>query len=155
MTPYHPETNAQCKRFNQTIVSMIGMLVIKGRKHWKKYLTMLVHVYNCTKNNVTDFSPYHLMYGCKPQLPINIWFCLTSTESEEHSHSKFLAKLKSQVWQCYELAEKHQNKESIHQGQWHDCKIRASGLEPGDLCLVQQKVFGGKHKIKDHWVNTK
>ena len=30
-----------------------------------------------------------------------------------------------------------------------------SKLEPRDLCLVRQKVFGGKHKIGDHWENTK
>ena len=33
--------------------------------------------------------------------------------------------------------------------------MKASRLEPGDLCLVRQKVFGGKHKISDHWENTK
>ena len=33
--------------------------------------------------------------------------------------------------------------------------MRAFRLECGDLCLVQQKAFGGKHKIGDHWENTK
>ena len=34
-------------------------------------------------------------------------------------------------------------------------KRRPSGHKPGDLCLVQQKAFTGKHKIGDHWENTK
>ena len=33
--------------------------------------------------------------------------------------------------------------------------MRASRFEPGDLCLVRQKVFGGNHNIDDHWENTK
>ena len=33
--------------------------------------------------------------------------------------------------------------------------MRVSRLEPGDLCLIRQKVFCGKHKISDHWENTK
>ena len=33
--------------------------------------------------------------------------------------------------------------------------MKASRLDPGDLCLVRQKVFKGKHKISDHWENTK
>ena len=40
---------------------------------------MLVHAYNCTKNAM-DFSPYYLMYGHKPQLPIDIKFGLTSPQ---------------------------------------------------------------------------
>ena len=33
--------------------------------------------------------------------------------------------------------------------------MRASRLEPGDLYLVRQKAFGGKHKIGDQWENAK
>ena len=33
--------------------------------------------------------------------------------------------------------------------------MRASKLTPGDLHLVRQKVFGGKHKISDCWENAK
>ena len=33
--------------------------------------------------------------------------------------------------------------------------MRPSRLEPGDLCLVQQKVFVGKHKIGNCWENIK
>ena len=68
------------------------MLETKDKVHWKDYLPTLVHPYNCTKNNATDFSPYYLMYGQKPRLPIDIRFGLTSPQAEEHSHKKFLAK---------------------------------------------------------------
>ena len=67
--PYHPETNSQCERFNQMLLNMIGTLESDDRQHCKDYLPTLVHAYNCTKNNATDFSPYYLMYGCKSRLP--------------------------------------------------------------------------------------
>ena len=34
-------------------------------------------------------------------------------------------------------------------------KWESPKLKPGDLCQVRQKVFVGKHKIGDHWENTK
>ena len=74
------------------------------------------------------------MYGCKPQLPIDILFGLTSPQSEDCSHNK--------LWWCYELTNKHQLKESAHQKQQYNWKMRASKVKPGDLCLVQQKAFG-------------
>ena len=40
-----------------------------------------------------DISPYYLMCGQKPMLPIDIRFGLASPQAEEHSHNKFLARL--------------------------------------------------------------
>ena len=108
---------ANAKDSTRLFISMIGMLEIKDKQHWKEYLPIPVHTYNCTKNNVTDFSPYHLMYGCKPWLPIDIEFGLTSPQSEEHSHNKFLEKLSNRLQWCYELANQHQCKESTCQKQ--------------------------------------
>ena len=41
---------------------------------------MLVHAYNCTRNNVTDFIPYYLMFGRKSCLPIDIPFGTNTAE---------------------------------------------------------------------------
>ena len=74
--PYHPETNSQCKRFNQMLINVIGTLESNDKQHWKDYFP----TYNCTKNNAMDFSPYYLMYRCKPMLPIDIKFGLMSSK---------------------------------------------------------------------------
>ena len=94
---------------------MISTLETKDKQHRKDYLPTLVLAYNCTKYNVTDFSPYYLMYRHKPRILIDIRFTLTSLQSEEHSHNKFLAKLSTQLWQCYELVDQNQHMESTHQ----------------------------------------
>ena len=62
-TPYHPETNGQCERFNQMLINMIGTLDSDDEQHWKDYLPTLVHAYNCTKNNATDLAPTILCMG--------------------------------------------------------------------------------------------
>ena len=77
-TSYHPETNGQCERFNQMVIIMIGTFESNDKQQWKDYLHTLVHAYNCTKNNTKDFNTYYLMYRCKPRLPIDNRFGLTS-----------------------------------------------------------------------------
>ena len=41
--PYHPETNNQCERFNQTLINMIGTLESDDKQHWRDYFPTLVH----------------------------------------------------------------------------------------------------------------
>ena len=71
---YHLQTNGQCKTFNSTLINILGTLPPGHRSNWKGSIRMLVHMYNCTCNSVTGFSPYLLIYGRQPQLPIDINF---------------------------------------------------------------------------------
>ena len=66
MSVYHPQTNGQYEHFNATLINMLGTLPGKTKSTWREQVPKLVHAYNCTRNNATDFSLYHLMFGRKP-----------------------------------------------------------------------------------------
>ena len=70
--PYRPQTNGQCECFNVTLISMLGTLPEKAKVTWPEQISTLVHAYNCTRSNATGFSPYFLMYGRHPLLPIDV-----------------------------------------------------------------------------------
>ena len=71
-TSGHPQTNGQCERFNAILINMLGTLPNKTKSTWREQVPTLVHAYNCTRNNVTGFSPYYLMFGWKPYLTIDL-----------------------------------------------------------------------------------
>ena len=53
---YQPKTNEQCEFFNATLINMLGTLPEKPKSTWREQVPALVHAYNCTRNNVTDFQ---------------------------------------------------------------------------------------------------
>ena len=42
-SPYRPETNGQCERFNQTLINMIGTLLVDDNLNWPDWISTLTH----------------------------------------------------------------------------------------------------------------
>ena len=57
---------------NSTISSMQKTLTDKEKTIWNYLANKLTFVYNCTKHSSIGYSPYHLLFGYKPPLPINL-----------------------------------------------------------------------------------
>ena len=74
MTPYHPQSNGTVERVHQTLRRMIGKLNNKHRKNWPDHLSSITHAYNSTRSQITGYSPYFLMMGRRPRLPVDLLF---------------------------------------------------------------------------------
>ena len=75
-SPYHPQTSGQYEQFNNTLLNMLGTLTPEQKKDWKTYVPAMVHAHNCTRNAATGYSPYYLLFGREPRLPIDVEFGL-------------------------------------------------------------------------------
>ncbi|XP_055362214.1 retrovirus-related Pol polyprotein from transposon 412 [Betta splendens] len=102
-SPYHPRGNP-VERYNRTLLSMLGTLEDKNKTKWREYVKPLTHAYNCTRNDVTGFSPYELMFGRQPRLPIDIAFGLPVKAKESSSHSQYVRNLKFHLEESYQTA---------------------------------------------------
>ena len=73
-SPYHAQTNGQVERMNQTIIRMIGKLEVEKKACWSEHLPELLMVYNATRSAVTGYSPYYLLFGRRPRIPVDYLF---------------------------------------------------------------------------------
>ena len=60
---------------------MLGTLSAEDNVDWKSHIADMTHAYNFMKKANTNFSPYLLMFGRHPTLPIDIALGLHRTSS--------------------------------------------------------------------------
>lgn len=149
-TPYHPMGNGLTERFNRTLISMLGTLHPSQKTNWKAHVAPLVHAYNCTRHDATGQSPYFLMFGRQPRLPIDLAFGLVKDKDRE-PQLVYIQELKERLLQAYQLATETAKKAKEKQKTLYDLRARAATIEKGDRVLVKRVAFDGKHKLADKW----
>ena len=83
---------------------MLGALAEKPKGTWREQVPTLVHAYNCSRNNATDFSLYYLMFGRKSCLPIDISFGTITADLKGNTSTNYVENLKWRIEWAYMTA---------------------------------------------------
>ena len=74
------------------------------QKHdWKSHIAPLVYAYNCTRHESTGMSPFSLMFGRDPLLPVDWAFGLDSNQTQKVPLTKYMDSLKARLKHSFEL----------------------------------------------------
>ena len=124
------------------------------RKIGREWIATLTHVYNCMVSSVTGFSPYFLVFGHTPRIPLDVGMSVMLIEQGDSSHQNYVQKLRAWLEWAYWIARENNQKESERHRKYYDCKFKCMSLRPDDLVLVHVKAPTGDHKIADCWEAT-
>ena len=150
-TPYHPEGNGQVERMNRTLLQMLKTLTERQKSNWKESLNKLMFAYNSTRSEVTGFSPFYLLFGRSPRLPVDLLFGLTP-ETGTPDHKEYMKKWKAQMQEAYDITTANAKKTADRNKRNYDNKVRSSVLHEGDRVLVRNMTpRGGTGKLRNHW----
>ena len=151
-TPYHPQSNGQCERFNSTLCNMLGTLSDEEKSDWKSHLGCMTHACNCTKHASTTYSPYYLMFGRHPRLPIDVAFGLHKPNcSDNCSKSRYIQKLRRRLNYAHKKASKYSSEQAQKYKTSYDKSVKGPQLQVNDLVLVKIVAHKARHKIQDKW----
>ncbi|XP_030833612.1 uncharacterized protein LOC115920950 [Strongylocentrotus purpuratus] len=148
-TPYHPEGNAQCERFNRTMHDRLRTLPPEKKRRWPEHLPELVYAYNCTPHSSTGYSPYYLFFGREPVLPIDRQLGLQHSESD----SEWLEAHHRRLRTAFDLARQMTEKEALRRRERVNRTAEDTSLVIGARVFTRNRVLG-RNKIQDVWCDT-
>lgn len=71
-TAFHPRTDGQTERQNQTLEHFMRTYVNFEQDDWARWIPMAQHVYNNSKHSVTGMTPMEALMGFRGQIRINV-----------------------------------------------------------------------------------
>ena len=151
-TLYHPQMNGSAERVHQTLQRMIGKLDSECHQKWLEHLRSVLIAYNATHSLVMGFSLYYLMFGWRPQLPVDLLFPTRWEHNLTCTIDKYVKTLYKHLRKSMKLAQDSALKEALRQKCLYNCKVGAVELQSEDHVLVKLDAFCGQHqKLKNQW----
>ena len=150
-SPYHAQTNGQVERMNQMIIRMIGKLEEDKKACWSEHLPELLMAYNAKRSTVTGYSPYYLLFGRRPRIPVDYLFPTLHDSPHQTKMEVSVVAMQKRLEEAFAVARRVTSKEAAKQCCYYDRKAGAVALQPGDIFMVCTDGFVGKQKVKDRW----
>ena len=151
-TPYHPQSNGAVERTHQTLRRMIGKLEMKKRRDWPEHLSSVTLAYNATRSQITGYSPYFLMLGRRPRLPIDLLFPTSRLLPNQKGIHEYVNALYSRLQEATKVARKSAADEAARHKRLYDRRAGSVELRTGDKVLVSLDAFRGqRRKLKNRW----
>ena len=150
-SPYHAQTNGQVERMNQMIIRMISKLEEDKKVCWSEHLLELLMAYNATCSAVTGYSPYYLLFGRRPRIPVDYLFPTLHDSPHQTKMEVSVAAMQKRLKKAFAVARHLTSEEAAKQCRYYDRKAGAVALQPGDVVMVCTNGFVGKWKVKNRW----
>ena len=150
-SPYHPEGNGQCGRFNGTMHDRLRTLSPERKRRWPEFLPELVFAYNCTPHSTTGYSPYYLFFGKEPTLPLD--HMLGSVSQVEGGRSEWIIEHQERLEKAFRLASVRTEKEALRRQARSNLKAADTSLHVGARVYLRNRVKR-RNKMQDVWDAT-
>ncbi len=135
---YHPQCDGHTERFNKTLGIMLAKLMEDHPLDWDELLPYCVFAYNISMHASTKLSPYYILYGREPKLPMDHMFG-TAEYDKPKSTKTYVRQLQNRLEEISIIAKanmeeaQHRQKASYDERKSHTLQP----LQPGEKVWVK------------------
>lgn len=151
-TPWHPSGNGQCERFNRTLHDLLRSLPPEQKRRWPRHLAQVTFAYNTAVHQTTGMTPYFLMFGREPQLPVD--FMVESEPEEDLPLEEWVDEHQKSLAAAYETVQRKVDSKIAQRESKNQAVDMDSDFEEGDLVYTRNHAVRGRNKIQDFWDPT-
>ena len=147
-TPYRPQSDGMCERFNRSMLMMLRAVVNESRTDWDDWLPHVALAYNSSAHETTGLSPFKMMLGREANLPLDVMF----GPPPRHSTcvTEYVEWLRQTLMKSHEYARKHCKKAALRQKRNYDSRCNPIGYEVGKFAW-RWIPPGGSKKLARGW----
>jgi hypothetical protein len=154
-SPYHPQCNGSCERFNGTMKSMLRALSEQYPDTWDQTVPWILFAYREVPVETLGFSPFELLFARQVPGPLallkNGWLHASKVKSSKKSVVQFVLDMRERLRESIAQASEHAKQQNLRSKIWYDKLARTRSFDPGQEVLallplaknpLQAKYFG-------------
>ena len=146
-TAYHPQSQGQVERMNAIVSQTLRCLIsdVPDLTRWREFLPTMEMVINSLPNRSTGYSPFYLVYGYHPVLPVEL------LKGDEKTNVESVEKFVERTQAVWRHAQEQMQKAVTTQKAYYDRKHRDVQFTIGDSVLLSTqnlRLKGIPHKLQ-------
>ena len=127
-TAYHPQTDGQTERVNQSVKEFLTMFVNNKQDDWSDWLAIAQFCHNDRWHSATTYSPFFLTYGYHPSKGL---------EPKREYTVEAVGDFVQRISEAHEMAKKALERSNVLMKNWYDKHEKpVIDYKPGDKVYI-------------------
>lgn len=148
-TPYRPQGNGACERWNQTLLGLLNTLTTVAQLRWTEYLPDLVQGYNSTPHGSTGLAPFFVLFGRYPRLPVEQKW--SGIQEGSQSGMDWLEEHRRRLQLAMDMVRQQSQSRQEQDRRRTDRRLQSLPLLPGERVLVRNFRRRARGKLGPYW----